>query len=65
MKPELLSIFVNNLDDETEHIHSKFIVHTNMSGTDMNENSSVQDENKMYKDQNQIPQNSNAKGTCV
>lgn len=38
-----------------------------MSGIDMqfNENSSVQDENKKYKDQDQIPQNSNAERTCI
>lgn len=38
-----------------------------MSGTDMrfNENSSVQEENKMYKNQDQIPQNSNAERTCI
>lgn len=39
----------------------------NMSGADMqlNENSSVQDENKTYKDQDQIPQNSNTERTCT
>ena len=40
---------------------------TKLGGTDIgfSENSSVEDESKTYKCQDQIPQNSNAERTCI